>query len=616
MACRPRSTGTDRRRASTWADEDALPFPLCLSAGRDATAARRASASRAATSSLADHGLTRRRERARARPAGRVPHSGRLTAPEARARRRDRVRVPYERRRRRCDAAGRDGEPCRPATAPMPGRRAAPATATRLDARAATCSAATGSTRDFVVEMEDDGARDAALRRRRARSPAVSRAARIRRDVPRRQRRGGQRRRRAPSPRVVSHARDGDRARPQPAAGARRRRPGAARAGRGCTPARRSGPRSARSPRPTTRRSPSAIPRCSAPPRRALDRQLVHGVRHRRPARRRGRSTRPSRPTCAASSSGSGWPGYDLEIDAPRFVPLDIALHVCVEAGLLPSRRRARAPRALRQRDLPGGRRGFFHPDNFTFGQPVYLSRDRRRGDGGRGRRLVDVTTRSASRAGSGAGGEPAGEIAAGRIAMHRLEIARLDNDPSLPRTAGSTSRWRVDDERHATTTRLDTGLDACGCCGGRDAPTPDAAAQPARPRRARLPRRHAAGFLAPDAGARSLGRRARTARTRERPLAALTARRRTTRPIALLDAWAPRRRRAHLLPGADRQRGLPAHGDRAALGARARPRDRLRAAAGRRGEHVPRFHDGRPPARRQRHGPGRDPGPERPGRG
>ena len=28
----------------------------------------------------------------------------------------------------------------------------------------------------------------------------------------------------------------------------------------------------------------------------------------------------------------------------------------------------------LSNRDLPDGRRGLFHPDNFTFGQPVYLS--------------------------------------------------------------------------------------------------------------------------------------------------------------------------------------------------------------------------------------------------
>ena len=28
----------------------------------------------------------------------------------------------------------------------------------------------------------------------------------------------------------------------------------------------------------------------------------------------------------------------------------------------------------LSNRTLPDGRRGVFHPDNFTFGQPVYLS--------------------------------------------------------------------------------------------------------------------------------------------------------------------------------------------------------------------------------------------------
>ncbi len=44
------------------------------------------------------------------------------------------------------------------------------------------------------------------------------------------------------------------------------------------------------------------------------------------------------------------------------------------------------------------------------------------------------------------------------------------------------------------------------------------------------------------------------------------------------------RRRRADLLPGADRQRGLPAHGDRAPLGPRAGARDRLRAQPGRGG--------------------------------
>ena len=67
--------------------------------------------------------------------------------------------------------------------------------------------------------------------------------------------------------------------------------------------------------------------------------------------------------------------GYDLEVDAPRFVPLDVALHICVKPGLLP-RRGARAVRdVLSSVLLPDGRLGAFHPDNFTFGQPVYASR-------------------------------------------------------------------------------------------------------------------------------------------------------------------------------------------------------------------------------------------------
>jgi hypothetical protein len=66
--------------------------------------------------------------------------------------------------------------------------------------------------------------------------------------------------------------------------------------------------------------------------------------------------------------------GQDLELELPVMVPLDIRLNVCV----LPRYRRSDVEQALldifSSRQLPDGRRGFFHPDNFTFGQPVYLS--------------------------------------------------------------------------------------------------------------------------------------------------------------------------------------------------------------------------------------------------
>ena len=59
----------------------------------------------------------------------------------------------------------------------------------------------------------------------------------------------------------------------------------------------------------------------------------------------------------------------------PADVPLDIELVVCVEPDYFASEvKRRGARRALAAPVRLDGGRGFFHPDNFTFGQPVYLS--------------------------------------------------------------------------------------------------------------------------------------------------------------------------------------------------------------------------------------------------
>ncbi|WP_456621077.1 putative baseplate assembly protein [Bradyrhizobium sp. P5_C12] len=67
--------------------------------------------------------------------------------------------------------------------------------------------------------------------------------------------------------------------------------------------------------------------------------------------------------------------GYDLEVRTPRYVPLDVTLHVCVK----PDYFRAEVAQAVRavlsSTVLPDGTLGLFHPDNFSFGDPVYLSR-------------------------------------------------------------------------------------------------------------------------------------------------------------------------------------------------------------------------------------------------
>src|SRR5439155_20854162 len=67
--------------------------------------------------------------------------------------------------------------------------------------------------------------------------------------------------------------------------------------------------------------------------------------------------------------------GEDLEVEGPIFVPLAIQLVVCVKAGYFRDVVETALLTAFSSTTLPDGTRGFFHPDNFTFGQPVYLSR-------------------------------------------------------------------------------------------------------------------------------------------------------------------------------------------------------------------------------------------------
>jgi len=67
--------------------------------------------------------------------------------------------------------------------------------------------------------------------------------------------------------------------------------------------------------------------------------------------------------------------GYDLEVESPRYVPLDVALHVCVRSDYFRSEVLRAVREVLDSRRLPDGRLGLFHPDNFSFGEPVYASR-------------------------------------------------------------------------------------------------------------------------------------------------------------------------------------------------------------------------------------------------
>jgi hypothetical protein len=119
--------------------------------------------------------------------------------------------------------------------------------------------------------------------------------------------------------------------------------------------------------------------------------------------------------------------GNDVEIDAPSFVALDVELHVCTKPGYFAADVQRRLLDVFSAQRLPVGTTGFFHPDRFTFGQPVYLSAVIAVAMAVPG--VAYVTPVRFQRLGRNA----AGEIAAGRIQMARLEIARLDNDPNAP---------------------------------------------------------------------------------------------------------------------------------------------------------------------------------------
>lgn len=119
--------------------------------------------------------------------------------------------------------------------------------------------------------------------------------------------------------------------------------------------------------------------------------------------------------------------GYDLEVQDPVWVSVDLALDVCVNAGYFRSDVAASLLEALGRFDLPGGGRGFFHPDRFTFGQPLWLSQIYAAAMAVEGVDSVEV--RRFRRWGEG----DRGEREAGVLTTAPLEIVRLDNDPSRP---------------------------------------------------------------------------------------------------------------------------------------------------------------------------------------
>ncbi|MFI7101147.1 putative baseplate assembly protein [Streptomyces sp. NPDC050161] len=119
--------------------------------------------------------------------------------------------------------------------------------------------------------------------------------------------------------------------------------------------------------------------------------------------------------------------GHDLVVGPARTVPLDVALSVCAAPGHQHGQILAELYRVLGRRPLSGGRRGFFHPDALTFGEPVRLSRLVAVAAGVPG--VVSVRVTRLRRLFH----TDDGELEAGVLRLGPLEVARCDNDPDRP---------------------------------------------------------------------------------------------------------------------------------------------------------------------------------------
>jgi len=124
--------------------------------------------------------------------------------------------------------------------------------------------------------------------------------------------------------------------------------------------------------------------------------------------------------------------GYDIAVRPPRYVALAIVLPVAAAPDAFASTVRQTLRETFSAADMPGGRRGFFHPDNFAFGQPVYLSQLIAAAMAAPGVAQIDARPRAGA-AFQRWGRPPRAELDDGLIPIGSLEIARLDNDSAVP---------------------------------------------------------------------------------------------------------------------------------------------------------------------------------------
>jgi hypothetical protein len=124
--------------------------------------------------------------------------------------------------------------------------------------------------------------------------------------------------------------------------------------------------------------------------------------------------------------------GYDLAITSPVYVPIELDIQFSSLPGTQQADVELALIQALSNGILPGGAKGFFHPDNFTFGDSVLVSQLYAAMLAVPGVKNAQIVTLSRLHAAQPAL-ETAANLAQGFLSVGRDQIIRLDNDRNFP---------------------------------------------------------------------------------------------------------------------------------------------------------------------------------------
>ena len=124
--------------------------------------------------------------------------------------------------------------------------------------------------------------------------------------------------------------------------------------------------------------------------------------------------------------------GYDLNLSPPDYVPVMVRLRICVAAGFVAWEVERAIRRSLTGGDQPAGSSHFFHADNFSFGEPIRISRLFAAVMTVPGvasatiERLAPMHSRDPE-------ADTAAALAAGELRVGTDQIVQVEDDPSFP---------------------------------------------------------------------------------------------------------------------------------------------------------------------------------------